>query len=50
MLLALARAHGRVLVDVAPDRDVVELAREVVELRARVAALESVVFARAYTE
>lgn len=42
-LAALARAHGRVLVDVAPGGDVAELVREVVDLQARVAALESVV-------
>ena len=49
-LAGLARAHGRVLVDVAPGGDVAELAREVVDLRARVAALERVVSDGGYTE
>lgn len=42
-LAELARAHGRVLVDAAlggGGGDLAELAREVAELRARVAALE----------
>ena len=50
-LAGLARAHGRVLVDAsAPTADVAELAREVVDLRARVAALERVVSDGGYTE
>jgi hypothetical protein len=45
-LAALARAHGRVLLDAAPGADFAELAREVAELRARVAALEVIVCER----
>lgn len=56
-LAALARAHGRVLLDAAaPGGDVVELAalaadlaREIADLRARVAALESAISASSYT-
>ena len=44
-LAVLARAHGRVLVDSALGADVAELAREILELRARVAALERIVCA-----
>lgn len=51
-LAALARAHGRVLLDAASGADVAELAalaadlaREVAGLRARVVALEKIVYA-----
>lgn len=49
-LVGLARAHGRVLVACDPGAEVAELAREVVDLRARVAALERVVSHGGYTE